>query len=291
MGPVERQFALPGLKLRALEWGAPGGLPVLALHGWLDNAGSFDLLAPLLPACHLFAVEAAGHGQSDPRSPDAGYNLWQDVGDILEIADALGWQRFNLLGHSRGGAIAMLFAATFPERVDRLMLLEGGLPIVGDAADAPANLERVISRTRELRNRGGRTFESREQAIAERVDGFSPVTPAAAEILARRSLLAVPGGWQWQADQRLKAGSELRLTPELVRAFVARVSASVLCIMAGQSPFADLAIYTEALAKFARIELMRIEGRHHFHLEGAAPAIARELNRFLGVAGSASERR
>jgi hypothetical protein len=163
------------------------------------------------------------------------------------------------------------------------MLLEGGLPIVGSAADAPANLERVLERTRELRGRGGRVFVSREQAIAERVDGFSPVTTAAAEILARRSLIAVTGGWQWQADQRLKAGSELRLTPELVRAFVERVSAPALCIMAEQSPFADLALYTETLQRFARLELRRVAGRHHFHLEGAAEAIAAELNRFLAA--------
>jgi pimeloyl-ACP methyl ester carboxylesterase len=283
MNPVERQFELPGLKLRALEWGAAGGVPVLALHGWLDNAGSFDLLAPLLPSCHLIALDAAGHGLSDPRSDDSGYNLWQDVGDLHDVAAALGWQRFNLLGHSRGAAIAMLFAGTFPGRVERLMLLEGGLPIVGSAADAPANLERVLERTRELRGRGGRVFVSREQAIAERVDGFSPVTTAAAEILARRSLIAVTGGWQWQADQRLKAGSELRLTPELVRAFVERVSAPALCIMAEQSPFADLALYTETLQRFARLELRRVAGRHHFHLEGAAEAIAAELNRFLAA--------
>jgi pimeloyl-ACP methyl ester carboxylesterase len=283
MNPVERQFELPGLKLRALEWGAAGGVPVLALHGWLDNAGSFDLLAPLLPSCHLIALDAAGHGLSDPRSDDSGYNLWQDVGDLHDVAAALGWQRFNLLGHSRGAAIAMLFAGTFPGRVERLMLLEGGLPIVGSAADAPANLERVLERTRELRGRGGRVFVSREQAIAERVDGFSPVTTAAAEILARRSLIAVTGGWQWQADQRLKAGSELRLTPELVRAFVERVSAPALCIMAEQSPFADLALYTETLQRFARLELRRVAGRHHFHLEGAAEAIAAEINRFLAA--------
>jgi len=281
MGPVERQFELPGVRLRALEWGSPGGLPVLALHGWLDNAGSFDQLAPLLPACHLIALEAAGHGLSDSRSADSGYNIWQDVGDIHDVAKALGWQRFNLLGHSRGAAISMLFAGTFPGRVERLMLLEGGLPIVGEAAEAPANLERVLLRTRELQGRGGRVFESREQAIAERVDGFSPVTTAAAEILARRSLKSVAGGWQWQADQRLKAGSELRLTPELVRAFVERVSAPTLCIMAEQSPFADLSLYTDTLSRFAKLELLRIAGRHHFHLEGAAPAIAAELNRFL----------
>jgi pimeloyl-ACP methyl ester carboxylesterase len=282
--PRETEFKLPALTLRALEWGEPGGIPVIALHGWLDNAGSFDLLAPALTGCHLIALDAAGHGLSDHRSPDASYNIWQDLSDILEVAAALGWPRFNLLGHSRGAAVATLFAGTFPLRVERLVLLEGGLPMIGAAAEAPDNLARVLERTRELRHRGSRVYGSRDQAIAERVGGFSPVSTEAAEILARRSLIAVPGGWQWQADQRLKAGSEFKLTHELIAAFVARVSAPTLCLLAADSPFGGLPLYREMLGRFPELEQHRIAGRHHFHLEGAADEIARHLLRFLEVA-------
>lgn len=200
---------------------------------------------------------------------------------MLEIADALGWDRFNLLGHSRGAAAATLFAATFPDRVERLMLIEGGLPFTGEAADAPANLAEALVRARELRNRGGRIFESRDQAIAERVGGFSPVSVEAAEVLARRSLSRVEGGWQWQADQRLKAGSEFRLTLELLAAFVAHIRAPAICILANDSHFGELELYREMLGRFANIEVHRIPGRHHFHLEGEAPAIAERLLEFL----------
>jgi len=257
---------------------------VIALHGWLDNAGSFDLLAPLLSDCHLVALDAAGHGLSDNRSADSGYNIWQDLGDILEVAEALGWGRFSLLGHSRGAAVATLFAGTFPDRVEHLLLIEGGLPILGEAAEAPANLAHVLEATRRLRDKSGRVFGSREQAIAERVDGFSPVSTEAAEILARRSLREVPGGWQWHADRRLKAGSELRLTRELLLPFLERVSARAICVLAEESPFGDLDVYREMLTLIPGIEVHRIRGRHHFHLEGAAGAIAAQLNRILGGA-------
>jgi pimeloyl-ACP methyl ester carboxylesterase len=235
----------------------------------------------LLPGCHLVALDAAGHGLSDHRSADSGYNIWQDLGDILEVADALGWERFSLLGHSRGAAISTLFAGTFPERVERLMLIEGGLPILGDAQHAPANLASVLEAMRRLRGQGGRVFESRDRAIAERVDGFSPVTHEAAEILARRSLREVAGGWQWQGDRRLKAGSELRLTRELLKPFLERISAPSICVLAEESPFGDLDVYREMLGLIPGIEVHRIPGRHHFHLEGAADEIAGHLNRFL----------
>ena len=280
--PVERRFRLPGLTLAAEIWGSPGQRPVLASHGWLDNAGSFSLLAPRLPDCEIVALDLAGHGFSDSRSPDSSYNLWQDVGDLLDVADELGWQRCTLLGHSRGAAVSMLFAATFPERVDKLILLEGGLPLTGEPDEAPAGLAEALREARALRGKTGRVFSQRAAAIAERAAGFSKVTPAAAEVLARRSLREVPGGFQWHADQRLKAQSELRLTAEHVRAFARRVTAPVLLLFASKSPFVDRPLYREMPSWFSNIEVDRVEGGHHLHLEGAEDAIAERIKRFLG---------
>jgi pimeloyl-ACP methyl ester carboxylesterase len=281
--PTQREFVLPGLTLAAQAWGKPGGTPVLALHGWLDNASTFDLLAPLLPDCELVALDLAGHGLSGFRSPDAAYNIWEDVGDLLEVAERLGWQRFNLLGHSRGAAIATLFAAAFPEHTDRVVLIEGGVPVVGTVADAPATLARSFRERRELRSKTGRVFSDRETAIGERARGFTKLTPAAAEILARRSLRQVDGGFQWHADQRLKGTPELRLTREHVRAFVARVEAPVLMVLAEESPFGGTELYQEMIATFEEIETVVLAGAHHLHLEGAQGEIAALVRRFLGA--------
>ncbi len=281
--PRERRFGLPGLTLAAEIWGSPGERPVIASHGWLDNAGSFALLAPRLGGCEVVALELAGHGFSDFRSPDSAYNVWQDVGDLLDVADELGWQRCTLIGHSRGAAISMLFAATFPERVDKLVLLEGGLPITAEPDEAPAGLAQALREARGLRGKAGRVFATRAAAIAERTAGFTKVTPDAAEILARRSLREVPGGFQWHADQRLKAQSEFRLTPDHVRAFARRVTAPVLVLFATQSPFADRPLFREMATLFANVEVDRVPGGHHFHLEGSEGAIAERILRFLAT--------
>jgi pimeloyl-ACP methyl ester carboxylesterase len=281
VNPHERRFDLPGISLAAAEWGQPGGLPVLALHGWLDNAGSFDRLAPLLADCHVIALDLAGHGASDFRSVDAAYDLWRDVGDVLDVAEQLTWPRMNLVGHSRGAAIAMLFAAAFPERVEKLVLLEGGIPLVGNVDDAPQTLAKGLLDRRRLYRKEGRVFMDRDTAIDERAGGFSKVSRAAAEILARRSLRGVAGGYQWRADQRLKGGSEIKLDTSYARAFVRRVTAPVLMILAEESPFADLPIYQEMIAEFPAIEVARLAGGHHFHLESAAPEIARRIRLFL----------
>ena len=279
--PVERRFRLPGLTLAAEVWGTAGERPVLASHGWLDNAGSFELLAPHLAGCEIVALDLAGHGFSDFRSPDSAYNIWQDVGDLLDVANELGWQRCTLLGHSRGAGISLLFAAAFPERVDKLILLEGGVPLTGEPDEAPAGLADALREARALRGKAGRVFAQRETAIAERAAGFSKVTPAAAEVLARRSLREVPGGYRWHADQRLKAQSELRLTAEHARAFARRVTAPVLLLLATESPFADRPLYRELPSLIPNIEVDRVAGRHHFHLEGSERSIAERIRSFL----------
>jgi pimeloyl-ACP methyl ester carboxylesterase len=277
------QFELPGLTLAAEAWGEPGGFPVLALHGWLDNAASFELLAPRLEDAEVVALDLAGHGLSGFRSPDASYNLWQDVGDVLEVVDRLGWQRFALLGHSRGAAIAMLFAGTFPERVAKLALIEGGMPLVGEAGEAPAKLAQALLERRSLRGKSGRVFVERAQAIRERAEGFTKISLAAAEILARRSLREVPGGFQWHADQRLKGQSELRFTAEHARAFARRVTAPTFLALAEQGPFGAWPLYREASSLFASLEVVRLPGGHHLHLEGGEVAIAAALGPFLAA--------
>jgi pimeloyl-ACP methyl ester carboxylesterase len=274
---------LPGLSLAAQEWGGPEGVPVLASHGWLDNAGSFDLIAPELRGAHLIALDLAGHGQSDSRSPDGSYNIWQDVGDLLEVAEQLEWSRLNLLGHSRGAVISMLFAASFPERVDKLVLIEGGVPITGMAEDAPATLKRALLEKRTLRTKRGRIFADRDTAIEERVQGFSKVSFEAAEILARRSLRELPNGFQWHADQRLKAASELKLTPDHARAFIRAVQAPALMVLADDGPFGRRPLYMEMTELFANIEIVRMAGGHHLHLENAVAEIAALIRAFLDL--------
>src|SRR5690606_2312769 len=110
--------------LAGLAFGPRDGRPVLALHGWLDNAATFVPLAPLLPELRIYALDLPGHGRSSHRPPGARYHYVDWVGDVIEAADALGLDRFALLGHSMGAGISILTAGTFPERVERLALIE-----------------------------------------------------------------------------------------------------------------------------------------------------------------------
>src|SRR5690606_36714015 len=115
---------IPGLKLSARVWGPPGGLPVLALHGWLDNACSFDALVPHLPEWRIVALDLPGHGRSEHHASGHLYAVLDLESEVYSAVDALGRSRFAMHVRSLCVAIACVLARTFPELGLRLMLLD-----------------------------------------------------------------------------------------------------------------------------------------------------------------------
>src|SRR6056300_341829 len=117
-----------GLEYHGKIWGPADGIPMLALHGWMDHCESFDVLAPLLTGCRIVAIDLSGQGLSSHRAPHASYNIWDDLPQIAAIMDQLGWSDCVLLGHSRGAIMATMFAAALPERVRAVVALDALLP-------------------------------------------------------------------------------------------------------------------------------------------------------------------
>ncbi len=98
--PEELEIQTSTLRLSAKCWGNPDGVPILAFHGWLDNAATFDHLAPFLKEFRLVSLDLPGHGLSDHRSAGSSYHFSDIIVDVLEVLTVLGWNRFLLLGHS-----------------------------------------------------------------------------------------------------------------------------------------------------------------------------------------------
>src|SRR5580765_8467017 len=108
----ETAIDIPLGTITALRSSSTANAPrVLALHGWLDNAASFVPMAKHLDGIELVAVDLPGHGHSVHLPPGSIYTFEMAVHHVLDIADALGWERFSLLGHSMGAGIASLVAA------------------------------------------------------------------------------------------------------------------------------------------------------------------------------------
>ncbi|XP_036154642.1 serine hydrolase-like protein 2 isoform X6 [Myotis myotis] len=133
----ELKLAVPWGHIAAKAWGSQKGSPILCLHGWLDNANSFDRLIPLLPRDFYYvAMDFGGHGLSSHYSPGLPYYYQNFVGEIRRVSAALKWDRFSIMGHSFGGTVGGMFSCMFPEMVDKLILLDSS-PFALDSNPLP----------------------------------------------------------------------------------------------------------------------------------------------------------
>ena len=277
--PRELSWQVNGLRLAGLAWGDPGARPLLALHGWLDNAASFSRLAPLLERHQVVAVDLTGHGHSDRRSADAGYQIWEDLPELTGVLDALGWQTFDLLGHSRGAAIASLLAAAFPERVARLVLLDGLAPEPVAEDLFPSQLRKYVEDKQHWQARDNRVYASIEAAVASRAG--EKLSTEAAEVLVRRNLQPCEGGYTWTTDLRLRGASAVKLTAGQIRAVLGGLSMPTLLLMAEDGLGKHPALAAAARQAIANLQLETVAGGHHCHMEAPVEALASRINRFL----------
>ena len=123
------QVALKGVSLAVAEWPGPATGPVVVcVHGLTANHTCWASVADVLsPARRLIAYDLRGRGESD--KPEHGYSLMHHTEDLLGLLDHFGLEKAVLVGHSLGAHIAVRFAATYPERVDRLVLVDGGIDV------------------------------------------------------------------------------------------------------------------------------------------------------------------
>jgi pimeloyl-ACP methyl ester carboxylesterase len=206
--PTAKFLTVNGLRLRTLEWGRPGALPVICVHGYTSSAEAFNAVVRRLEdRAHLIAMDVRGHGES-AWSADGAYQYADQAGDLAALVDQLGNERFVLIGTSMGGVIAMVYAAQHAGRLRGLVLNDigpeveaGSSRITGMVGSRPAD------------------FSSLDEAMGYRRE-TSPITAARPLEDQRETALGVlrerpDGRWAWKMDpayieQRIARGAPVR---------------------------------------------------------------------------------
>jgi pimeloyl-ACP methyl ester carboxylesterase len=286
LNPTSRFIVANGLKHHVLEWDGGSRSTVLCLHGFLDLAWGFAPLGPLLAAqgWHVVAPDFRGHGDSDRIGPGGYYHFLDYLFDVEELVPRLVRDRLSIVGHSMGGGIAAFYGATFPERVERMAILEGLGFMEQPGEDVVKRTRDWIVSTQKARARQPRVYPSVE-AAADRLQQQDPLCPRPlALLLAEHGTREVSGGRAFKHDPVHITRGPYPFREEHARAFWSRISCPVLHVEGAESPVVELPFLRERYALFQNAKVVRLAGAGHMLIRHQPEALAKELLAFLGPA-------
>ena len=279
-----------GLRYRLLRWGASDAPPLVMLHGWMDVAASFQFVVDALHGERaIVAPDWRGFGGTAPRPGTDSYWLPDYLGDLDALLDLLSPDGpVDLVGHSMGGNVAMVYAGVRPQRVRRLVNLEGfGLPGTRPA-QAPTRYAAWLDELKQPARL--RDYASLDE-VAERLRRNNPrLAPEHAAWLAPHWARpdAASGRWVVQGDPAHKRTNPVLYHAEEAMACWARIEAPVLWVEARQTDVAKFwgsryprAEFEQRMAVVPRLERAVIEDAGHMLHHDQPEAVARTIERFI----------
>ncbi|MEM9572621.1 MAG: alpha/beta hydrolase [Pseudomonadota bacterium] len=187
------RFRSQRLSLSYCEWGETSAPPLVLVHGGRDQKRSWDQLAGTLRSTYrVIAFDLRGHGESDWVS-DGAYGIMDHVYDLASLVDMLELDRFTMLGHSLGGNIALRYAGLFPQRIEKLVAIEGLGPsprmlAERKAQSVTARLTDWLEQRRSMSDRKPRVMQTVEEAQGRMQAAFPHLPEALVQHLTKTGL-------------------------------------------------------------------------------------------------------
>jgi pimeloyl-ACP methyl ester carboxylesterase len=287
--PRDRTIDVRGLKIHYLEWGERAAEPLVLIHGFLDHARSWDTFVAALEKksskpMWIIAPDCRGHGDSGWVGAGGYYHFPDYLWDLECLLESLDVEKISLIGHSMGGTISFLYAGTFPEKVRKLVLVEGIGPIAMRFVDAPPRTERWLAELKGLRQRKVVEYATLEKA-AERLRRKNPrLKPELALELVRSGMKRTDGGkWVWKFDPLHRTVAPQPFYSGQAVEFFRRIQCPVLIVdgaKSRQTPRPDLEERLSAIADRSHVDIEDAGHMvHHDNPEGLAQAVTEFLNR------------
>ena len=278
----EIDIRLPHLRFAARCWGPDNGIPFLGMHGWLDNAATYDHIAPLLPELKLVSLDFHGHGFSDHLPPGIAYHFTDSVDLMFRVADQLGWEKFNLIGHSMGAAVAALMGGVIPERIQNMILIEGLGPFSRRDSFGPRALRLSIEGMKSIERKSMPLYPNLEAAVQARYK-VGGMKLDSVRTLVQRGVKMLENGVTWASDSRLRVGSRTYFSEDQIIEFLKQIRCPTLLIH-GDFYFQENPDWQQRMR--ARCEYVPdlqdvlLPGGHHLHLDNPKP-VAQAIRFFL----------
>ncbi len=282
MEPISHFFYSDRLKLQFWDWGTEGKPALILVHGGLDHARNWDWVAKALrDDYHVYALDLRGHGNS-AWAPGALYSIAEHILDLSVLADIINQFPVRIIGHSLGAITTLLYAGVFPERVAKIVAIEGlGLPLQEARYTAPERIRRWIEKVRAVENRTQHSYPNLEAAVAR----MKEANPFLSDDVATHLTLH---GTNWNADGSIiwkfdnyarlfpPYGANLQEAAEILR----QISCPVLLFWGRQSFAKDPEI--DPLAQeIAHRQIVKVDQAGHWLHHDQLEIFLRETKKFL----------
>jgi pimeloyl-ACP methyl ester carboxylesterase len=268
-GPTSSRFISQRLRLNYVDWGNPEAPPLILQHGGRDHCRSWDWTAQeLRHDWHVIAPDLRGHGDSE-WSPEGHYGIDAFVYDFSQLVQTLGYEQVTIVAHSLGGNIATRFTGLYPEKVRKLVNIEGlglGRRGGGDGLhdDAASRLRRWIDEKRDASGRLPRRYASLREAFARMKEANGFLTDEQARHLTMHGVTRNEDGtWSWKFDNYLNVWSASDITVEDKARLWQAITCPVLLLW-GKDSFASSPAGDGRLDHFADAALIEYENAGHW---------------------------
>ena len=272
---TSRFVEVNGLKLHYLDYGTEGRPPLLCVHGGAANSHWFDFVAAGFSAdYHVRALDLRGHGDSQWADPPV-YSFDRYASDLAEVVEKLDLRDFVLVGHSMGGMVSLVYSATHPGRVGKLVLVDTTMQL---SKEAIANL-------RDLGSRPAKDYASQEELVRRyrlQPEGPRLADPEVIRYVARNSARQTADGhWQHKFDRNLYAIFE-RIDG---KPYWNHIKIPTLLIKGEHSHRLNAEIFREVASRSPRVEMVEVpKSDHHITLDNP-DGFVQAVRRFLAHSG------
>ena len=217
MEPISHFFHSGRLKLQFWDWGNEQKSPLLLIHGGRDHARSWDWVAGALrDTWHVYALDLRGHGNS-AWAPGSAYTIAEYVSDVASLIDIISPDPIRIISHSLGGVIALSYAAVYPDRVHKVVAIEGlGYPHHHEIHQPlAAQIRRWIAAQRRLNAKNAPGYATLEEAVAR----MKEANPRLSDEVARHLTLHgtnrdADGSLVWKFDNFVRSTAPYGIGPE-----------------------------------------------------------------------------
>jgi pimeloyl-ACP methyl ester carboxylesterase len=285
IGPTSHYFYSQRLKLHYVDWGNADRPPLLLLHGGRDHCRSWDwVAADLRRSFHLFAPDLRGHGDS-AWAIGSTYSMIDYVLDVAALLKTLDRFPITIIAHSLGASVALQYAGIYPDRVSRLVAIEGLGPPPGfnKPASAAARMLQWVREMQALARRHPKPYASLDEAVSRMQEANPHLSAEQARHLTVSGVIRHEDGtYSWKFDNFVRAVSPYLFNLDDAREIWGQITCPVLLVRGRESWAPDPEVDGRAKAlRDARV--MNVDGAGHWVHHDRLDVFLRGVREFLGA--------